>query len=165
MTTHTVRIAALAALAGASLASAPSPVGAAQFQTPASGACRSALPVFEGQLRTRPLGVGNEGTANAFVTCNQHTEMAVIQYNWIFVTLTSRADVPVTVTCTSVDGFDFGLQNVFQTASTELQPGGRSFLHFRPIPPATTFTAPFANLSCNLPPGVSLGRIGQDDAG
>lgn len=36
----------------------------------ATGACQSALPVFDGQIRKRPLAVQNEGTASAFITCS-----------------------------------------------------------------------------------------------
>lgn len=71
----------------------------------AVGVCQGALPSFEGAIRKRPLGINNEGSTPAFVSCTVNSEASylaqVIQDFAIL--LTNRG--PVTeLTCTLVDG-------------------------------------------------------------
>src|SRR5690606_26295860 len=90
------------ALAAACFALA-APQANAETQVNASGACKSALPVLDGNIRSRPLGVRNEGTSHAFVSCSLPAEHGSrISLAGIFVT--NSGSETVTVNCTMVNG-------------------------------------------------------------
>jgi len=67
----------------------------------ATNFCQSSMPVFDVQIRKRPLSVQNEGTASAFVTCafssQEEIKLAVTYFH-------STAGTPQMLTCTGVAG-------------------------------------------------------------
>lgn len=61
-----------AALAAGLSMSAPVKAVSVERESSSHGtaSCQSALPVFDGNIRKRPLALANEGTGNAFITCD-----------------------------------------------------------------------------------------------
>lgn len=139
----------------------------------ASGACQSALPVFDGQIRKRPLGVQNEGIKPAFISCSYYSVGPyglTLGVNMVRVYVASNNHVASTVSCLGISGYNDGnAQYVLKsvnvpadnsqvaidwTASDFVNPLGPTF-------PYSNF-----NLSCNLIPGtgVNQSEIYYDDA-
>ena len=72
-------------------------------------ACQAALPVFDGQIRKRPLAIQNEGTSNAFITCALRgrfggTSATTGTSAFVTVGLINNTGSSRTATCTLVDG-------------------------------------------------------------
>jgi hypothetical protein len=88
--------------------------------------CQGALPNFEVGLRKRPLAVQNVGTTPMFVTCGFEFDAgAAIDNSALLVDtyFTNTSDVPATVTCTAVAGYEGGVtENV--NLSIEIPAGG-----------------------------------------
>lgn len=136
------------------LAAMSSTTLAAEKQTPAAGACKSALPVFDGNIRTRPLAVQNEGTSSAFVTCAQQGDFEELP-TYIAISLMNSNATSVTVNCTMVSG---SVSPIYHTSSTVVSAGTSNyFVEF--VPSGTMFNSPNHAFSCNLPPGVGISRI------
>jgi hypothetical protein len=140
--------------AALALAAVAQPVHA-ETQVNATGACKSALPVFDGNIRSRPLGVRNEGTASAFVSCSlpaEHdSEVSVIG---LYISNTSGASA--TVNCTLVNG-----RNTFSptyTPQSVVFPGnGSQWATFDPG--ETPQGGDLVNFSCSLPPGTEINML------
>ncbi len=65
------RFATLSAAAALALGSGYAPqANAVSMAANATAFCQTALPVFDGNVRKRPLAVTNEGTSNAFISCS-----------------------------------------------------------------------------------------------
>jgi len=161
MSDHTTAAASLALTILAVLAVNDARAGNAQTRHISGNAtsfCQSALPVFDGNVRKRPLAVQNEGSGNAFVTCS-FTSQATDLFD-VAVFAINNTNVAVALTCTAVTGGAdtvntynaktisipaFGIQGVGWTG---VDYGGGSD---SPIPGAGLF-----NVSCNLLPGVGI---------
>ena len=144
-------IAALLALATSGRADA------IEIQTGAAGACKSALPAFDGNIRTRPLAVQNEGTAAAFVSCSNSNRTADNSFRNTIVGIwvqNNNATV-VNVSCTFVDGILGSAE--FHPKTQLFGANSGAFIAWQ-APEGDPYT-PFANFSCNLPPGVGISRI------
>jgi hypothetical protein len=126
------------------------------FVQNATGACQSALPVFDGQIRKRPLAVQNEGTAAAFVNCSfAGTDRAVDGLTFIYVYADNNTASAIDLSCTLVTGWD-GIQEYFpKTVSMPANSTLNEFLWDASDHGGANFEYP-ANVSCNLPVGTGL---------
>lgn len=145
------------ALATVTLASALSlqsgPVEANEA-TPAAGACRSALPAFDGNIRTRPRAVQNEGSAIAFVSCGVQRDFDD-NINSALVYLMNISAVPVTVDCTMIIGMSSPTYYTF-TANVAANSGPTSY-GFEV--PENGYAGNAIAWSCSLPPGAGVNRL------
>ena len=130
--------------------------------TMAAGACQSALPVFDGVVRKRPLAVQNDGTTRTFITCGLEGRFGAAESSsLIFVGLTNNADADASVSCTLVDGRN-GISDpvyraksinvpanadVVELAWTSIDNEGVDFIY-----PA---------ISCSIPPGIGIKAVSQ----
>ena len=150
------------AILGVALAmGAPGSASAEITRQNASGMCQGALPAFDTQIRKRPLGIRNEGTQRAFVSCSlpatqgqEHTLVEILFEN-------SNA-ASASVNCTVVTGrANFSTAPQYYTLPTLALPAksasGMAHYFDNAVDPANT-----VNVSCNLPAGVSLDYIRWD---
>ena len=121
--------------------------------------CQSALPVFDGNIRKRPLALGNEGSNTAFVTCDSdsinnfgsgHTQVGIF--------FTNRAGAAnVVVNCTLVDGA-FTAFGSFPKSSAPIAVGATGNIIWTTADNEdANFIAPA--LSCALPAGVDISLV------
>lgn len=121
--------------------------------------CQTALPVFDGNVRKRPVSVQNEGNSNAFITCSWGTDY----YEGTEPTGISTAEVwfhstaAGSVTCTGVAGWN-GVQ-AQSVKVLQLPGGGQSddAMIWTPadFPNGQMGTGLFS-VSCNLQPGQGI---------
>lgn len=150
-----VAIAAPAAFAGTSV-----PVG--ENLTNAVSACQSALPVYEGLFRKRPLVLLNEGTTAAFASCSL---TAPTRYGGnvgtrggelVIVNTTAEAQ---SVTCTIVAGGSFSGTPKYFVKTVDVAANGRSsvVVNAQTDNEGVLFN-PYTvmNGSCNLPAGTGI---------
>lgn len=162
-------IAAVAATTGIAVASIIAHAPQAQAGTSAANGtafCQSALPVFDTQIRKRPLGVNNEGDSNAFVSCSipvGYNPGSII--NGV-IYMTNRTDEAVAVSCTLVDGVvaDAGIPNLpaYYPQDIALLPGQFTALIWDPADYELESFSIYQNYSCSLPPGVEINLLGHD---
>jgi hypothetical protein len=124
----------------------------------ATSYCQTALPVFDGQIRKRPLAVQNEGTSNAFVTCSFNRHWNSNAATEIDMYAQNNASVAQSLTCTLVAGIATGTSNQYVSKTVSLPAGGAQVI-------MTWLPADFSggvfpdtqySMSCNLLPGVGL---------
>ena len=131
-----------------------------------TGYCQTSLPVFDGNVRKRPLAVQNEGTGVAFVTCSYPSpegrepgESATTRV-WQYFVNTSAA--PVTVSCTGVASTNNQDSAQYVTKSRVVNPGaGEQSISwyaadFAGMPTVFPNQGAFS-VSCGLPPGAGIG--------
>ncbi len=86
------------------------------FVQNATGACQSALPVYAGNIRNRPLAVQNEGTDAAFVNCSfMGTDRGVgssASISDVYLYADNNTGAAVNVTCTLIAGYSGNPSNV-----------------------------------------------------
>ena len=130
------------------------------FVQNATGACQSALPVFDGQIRKRPLALQNEGTASAFVSCSfMGTDRGIggpRSVNAVYLSADNNTASDVSLTCTLVDGYSGG-SNTFIPKTITMLPNSKvnTFL-WQPSDNGGLNYAYTVNVSCNLPVGTGL---------
>ena len=145
---------AAAALAVACIAAAAP--AQAETQVNATGACKSALPVFDGNIRSRPLGVRNEGDASAFVSCSLPAEHGT-RVELVGIYLSNSAEGSLTINCTMVNGRNtFGPE--YDPQSMALSAGASGWMLFMPSASGPQ-GGDLINFSCNLPPGAELNML------
>lgn len=129
----------------------------------ATGACQSALPVFDGNIRKRPKAVVNEGDSPAFVTCTYYGQPSGNDglYNPLGVTIHFSTNVlqQTSVTCTGVNGTELdsfptsvktvNLNNPVNTVPITWLPGDFGSNNGR-------LPSPFFSVSCELKPDVAI---------
>lgn len=100
------------------------PAAAQEFHVNASqpaARCQGSLPVFETQIRKRPLAVQNEGTSSTFITCAFEMDAGEATINESAILLdtyfTNHSGAPAEVTCTAVTGYAGG-DNEYVSFST-----------------------------------------------
>ena len=130
---------------------------AAEYQTMAAGACKSALPAFDSNIRSRPLAVQNEGDSVVFVTCAQQGNLDA-KPTQLAINIVNNSEAVAVVNCTLVSG---SLSPIYYVVSVTSLPGYDALAVVRPTAPATTFTSSNASWSCALPPGTGISRVGQ----
>lgn len=127
----------------------------------AGNACQGATQASIANLRTRPLATMNEGAATANLTCVLPTGGSAdsIRTTALMAYVFNANNVPATVTCTLVDGYQQG-GGVFANyvpRTFEIPAGGVGAYVFLPDD-AQAGLAQFVqpNLSCGLPPGTGM---------
>lgn len=132
------------------------------FRANPTSYCQAALPVFEGNIRKRPLAIQNEGTSAAFVTCSftgQGLDLAGISMRFGTVFFTGNAQ-PV-VSCTAVTGAsDEANEFVVKSAGFSIVDQENKTLSwngndFAGQPDAMPGEG-LISVSCNLPPGTAI---------
>ena len=148
---------------GASLLSAPGQAGAVSvsrsFVQNATGSCQSALPVFEGQIRKRPLALQNEGFTPAFVTCSfMNTDRSVDGMKAVYLYADNDRGVDRLMTCTLVTGIPGSMAPEFIVKSILLPANSRlnEFLWTPADHGGQNFNNYTTNVSCNLAVGTGL---------
>lgn len=126
----------------------------------ASGACQSALPVFDVNIRKRPKAVVNEGDAPAFVTCTYYGHADNLDEYPTRVTIHVSTNVlqQTSLTCTGVNGAELdtiqaspktvNLNNPVNTVAMSWTP--EDFGSFG------NFQSPYFSVSCQLKPDVAI---------
>lgn len=123
--------------------------------------CQSALPVFDGVIRKRPLAVQNEGTTNSFITCSFEVDAgnAIGNAPVLLDTYFASTAGPISVTCTAVSGFNTGT-NEFVSQTIEIDPADPDNPQGNGFWTDTDFDAGLGSglvsISCNIPPGVGI---------
>ena len=145
-----------------------------QDQASAVANCQGALPFYENQIRKRPLGVINEGTSSAYVTCafntlrdqnNTTLGNTIVSYFGGFFINNSTTDK--TVACTGVIGLETGIRgtetffvqkSVVVKANRAHPDAVNGYIFFDPSDsnqaPGTYYQ--LVQMSCNLPAGVGI---------
>ncbi|MEP6633953.1 MAG: hypothetical protein ABJA62_07055 [Luteimonas sp.] len=130
----------------------------------AANFCQSSLPVFDVQIRKRPLAVQNEGTTSAFVTC-AFNSFSQTQYVAVFFNSTTGS--PTTLTCTGISGTNDGAAK-YVLKDIPLAGNGTQN---KVLWSAADFGGEFTGggefgILCNLPPkmGINNVAIGYDEA-
>jgi len=122
--------------------------------------CQAALPVFDGNLRKRPLAFANEGPGNAFVTCD--TDSISIASEGTFTLI----DVFFANNGTGTPAIDCTLVNIGASATTyhpkttgPMPPGEGGFIAWSVSDNGgERFRAPA--ISCNLMPQTQINAVG-----
>lgn len=115
--------------------------------------CQSALPVFDGVIRKRPLAVQNEGDSNSFITCgmrgvtNVGSRNTTVQLHFVNNGATARS-----VSCTMVGGLSGFADPIYRTGGSYIQPGNIGTIAWLEQPDGFYFSA----ISCALPPGMGI---------
>lgn len=119
--------------------------------------CQSALPVFDGNVRKRPMAVANEGTTTAFITCDSESiNNTGTGFTEVAVYLRNRAGAAgITVGCTLVEGAFIATGSFPKTSGAIPGAGGTSQIIWTIADNANNvFVSPA--VSCALPPGVDI---------
>jgi hypothetical protein len=157
---HTIAAVALATTLASAFASgdALALTKPRSFVQNATGACQSALPVFDGQIRKRPLAVQNEGTSAAFVSCSfMDTDRSVNGVTDVYLYADNNTSSPVTVNCTLVTGISgdypqYFPKSILLPANSKLN----GFVWSSTDNGGSNFSNKAINASCQLPVGTGL---------
>lgn len=120
----------------------------------AAGNCQAALPVFDGQIRKRPLAIGNEGTGPAFVSCSlvgDYSAMANTILTQVIVR--NRGSETQSIACSMVAGFEHGAAPapLYVARSIELAPGAEGIISWNVGDNGEELLPGPINFSCLLP--------------
>ena len=128
------------------------------FDQNATGICQSALPVFDGQIRKRPLAVQNEGTTSAFVSCSFMTPEKGVGVREILLYADNNTGSPVDISCTLVSGVSKYSVPTYhpQTITMLANSGINLFAWSSGDNGGANFDDYALNVSCNLPVGTGL---------
>lgn len=155
----TSRCLAIAACAACLHAPAQSATIVRNFSANATSYCQTALPVFDGNVRKRPLAVQNEGSSNAFVTCS-FTAQAT-DANLVTLIANNIGASPASLTCTAVTGLNTGA-NEYVVKTVVVPASGWQGMQWTGADfngsPAKIPGIGLFNVSCALPPGVGIGN-------
>src|SRR5690606_36546146 len=150
-------------LAVAAVYSAPADAQYHAIASQPAARCQSALPVFDTNIRKRPLSVQNEGSASSYVTCGFEFDAFTAVNNSAVLVDTyfyNNTDDTVTVTCSGVTGWNGGDNEYVAfsidvpSRSTDPEDGNLYWLDtdFEGGGMETSLVA----ISCLLPPGVGI---------
>lgn len=153
-----VPVLALAAVGTASSAT----VTRTQVQN-GTGACQAALPSYEGNIRKRPLGLNNEGTGAAFVSCSMKSDSFYdgIGNGFNGLQLSNAGAAEATVNCSLVTGGTLPVASATYFPKAFTVPAGASVVASWD-PALDNEGEQFAhtlNYSCNLPPGLQINVV------
>lgn len=128
--------------------------------------CQGALPVFDTNIRKRPLAVQNESSTNAFVTCSFEFDAANAEGNSAALVDTffvNRTGTPVDVTCTAVSGFDTGTNEYVAVTATVPVPtpsdpnaDDQGNIFWTDADFTNGLGDGLISISCNLPAGIGI---------
>lgn len=151
-------------VAGAAMLSGNAEAALRQISSQATNYCQSALPVFDGNIRKRPLGVQNEGTGSAFITCSYPTGegrlIAGSNTTRVWQYFINNTDEDITVNCTGVSGL-VAASAEYLPKSIVVPAGGASTqlswfaVDFAGAPAVFPNQSVFS-ISCSIPPGAGL---------
>lgn len=144
-------IAALVVAAAAFMA--PTDARAQEFQQNASGTCQGALPVYDTNLRNRPMGIINVGITGAYVSCSVYSEYAQ-DHTIAAVQIANPTGADVDVSCTIVTGRS-SFDHTFYPLTQTFVAGSNGFM-VQFLDPLVDLGTDLINASCLLPPGVEL---------
>jgi len=133
------------------------PAEATLYRQNASGVCKSALPVFDGNIRSRPLALANEGTANAFVSCSM-LDNWLDDVQLVSVNVRNNGASTVSASCTYISGMATDAE--FFPKTRTLAAGQSTSFVWSPM--IDHNNQPFdaqVNFSCSLPPGVEISLL------
>lgn len=133
----------------------PSRADAVQVLQNASGACKSALPVFDGNIRNRPTAVANEGASNAFISCSMEDRIGGVN-RLPGIWLHNSGASAVSATCTLVTSTPVDSNVRFYTKTQTFNAGTGNYLLWDAADNGGANYASLINFSCNLPPGVEI---------
>lgn len=122
----------------------------------ATGNCQAALPVFDGQIRKRPLALGNEGDAPAFVTCSLMGDYSAPDNSMLVLAVVRNFGAKAsTIHCTLVAGRELNgaPPPLYIPKSQEVSSGSEHVFNWNPANDngGAPIRGPL-NLSCLLPP-------------
>ncbi|HST44253.1 MAG TPA: hypothetical protein VLK29_03410 [Luteimonas sp.] len=128
--------------------------------------CQAALPSSEADLRKRPLGIINEGTATHFVSCSLRAPLGQldgggVDVSQIILLLTNRASAAQPVACTLVDGVAAPFPSfpaIYLPKTVDIQPNGFAVINWFDFE-TTAGRYRLPNLSCALPPGAEINIV------
>lgn len=143
---------------GLALAAGQAKAEAVSSWASAADNCQGALPSFEGAFRKRPLGINNEGTSLAFLSCSLRAPLSSEQLTDVLVLFTNRGSDSATINCTLVDGVATPFPSyppVYLPKSAVVVAGGFTVMQWTM---ADNGDLPYVipNLSCSLPPGTEI---------
>lgn len=161
-----------AALAFAFVATASAPTNATTVVrnhfSHGTASCQAALPVFDGNVRKRPLAFANEGSGNAFVTCDTDSFSTAAEGTFTLISVffnNNGAGMPA-IDCTLVN-IGASATTYVSKSTGAIAPGQSSFLLWSSSDNGgELFRSPA--ISCNLPPQTQIGAVGfayQEDIG
>ncbi len=126
----------------------------------ASGACQSALPVFDVNIRKRPKAVVNEGDVPAFVTCTYYSQATNLDEYPTQATIYVSTNIlqQTSLTCTGVNG---GELETIQTSTKTVNlnnPVNTVAMTWTPSDFGSfgNFQSPYFSVSCQLKPDVAI---------
>lgn len=138
-----------------------------QTTTNASAICQGVRASDSAKLSSRALQLENVGTDTALVSCAFATirdqgqpENLIVNYFGAF--FTNAASRNATVTCTGVQGFANGEDNVYETQSTTVLrnnfPGTATtgYIFFGPASGTDPLYYQNVSMTCQIPAGVSI---------
>lgn len=144
------------AIGSASLEASAATIARDRF-THGVASCQAALPVFDGNIRKRPLGISNEGSTTAFITCGtDDMTVNVAAFSFVQVSVTNRGSGPVTVNCSLVDGLYAGGLTI--PKSMTVGAGASEPISWTGADNSDSFYA-YPAVSCALPPGTELSYV------
>lgn len=154
--------------AASSMVSAPATAATfdAHYISP-TAVCSGPLPVYDNQLKRRPLGILNEGTTSVFISCSLPSSFVgdlSSSSNFVFVGFRSFGTTGGNIACTLNAGDRLsGSGSVAQSAA--ITAGGDTYVYFNPIDKTNAYGA--YNFSCAVPPGVEIDSLeyGDGDTG
>lgn len=130
----------------------------------ATGVCEAPLPSYDVNLRKRPLGITNQGTAPIFISCSVPADfVGDMATNWMEVGFTSMGGAG-TATCTLVAGNrPYGSGSV--AGSAAVAAGGYNWVGWYSLNKEDLLGS--FNFSCHVPPGFEMNLIiiHQEDTG
>lgn len=151
-----------AALLVAHVATADAATAGRSTTQSAAGLCQGALPAFAGTLRARPLGLVNEGTSTAFVTCAQEAGNSGVNTDEVFIRVanTANGSSVATIQCTFVEGFGDGFTHVWWPHSVTLTAHASAAITVSAYEMSMT-SLTNSQWSCALPPNTAIYYLGR----
>jgi len=123
----------------------------------ATSYCQSALPVFDGNIRKRPLAVQNESRTSAFVTCSFAAQNTGLDSVTVFAF--NGGDATASFKCTGVTGGAGSVSNQYVAKTVSIPTSTRNGLAWVPADFGNGAVIPgsgYFSVSCVLPPGVGI---------
>jgi len=143
----------------------------------AAASCEAALPMYEANLRSRPLGLSNSGTATSFVTCNIMGSDPTGQRGayQVQVNVANNNTTSKQVACTLVVVYRMSGETVdktaYRTKTATLASNGGGFISWVPTDLTGTSGGPEiskSGVTCTLPGKTTLqytGNYYREDVG
>lgn len=128
----------------------------------ATASCQSALPVFDGVIRKRPLAVQNEGTTMSFLTCALQGLLYAEPHNsTVALLLVNTGEATASVTCTLVDGGPGMVGTVYLPRTVEVPAGATNHNVVWTAAENGDEAYSYPAVSCGLPPGTGISGVAR----